>query len=251
MSLGESVAMIVFDVETTGHGIHQSDVIQLSAVANTFPIKSNFDMTCNLFFRSDQEINWFMSQKTGFSELFNETRLRTSPTFAESIHFFFQFITQVSIKFQRDRVWLAGHKIFSSDLLVLHAHCKREGINLAQQLEQVTVEACLDTLRLAQQIWPAVKEKGLEPLYERISNKKIGETTWDTPWQDADSKEVCIFSWHDARGDVMANQALLEHEDFKSCLVSGAQSGIHRRASLSVRGKTRRQSDWSQPLTSA
>ena len=136
--LDGDVVLVVFDIETTGHGLETADIIQIAASAVAFP-RSCEAMHFNAFCGTPQSLNWVMNNKEGFAELFTPDLLRTSPPLEAAITDLLTWIAQAKTHFNLDRVWLAGHKIFSSDLVAVSWQSERIGLDIKQRLLDVGV----------------------------------------------------------------------------------------------------------------
>ena len=237
----DPVLLVVFDIETTAQGLYSSDVIQLAAVAHTIG-GADVDMVCelskspwpereskdsfNAFCRTRQTVSWHMRNNApGFSDLFNDDRLQNrfnilslhgwfscsrayvsacSPSFEDGFDTFVAWVESAKARHGVDRVWLGGHKIFSSDLPALHAQFVRLGSSLADACTRIGVEAALDSHAIAKDVFSgdaAPRSFALESLFAQTVTPGV-----------TDSKGFIAretnFAWHDARGDVRANLAL-------------------------------------------
>jgi len=204
--------IIVLDIETTANGPYSSDIIQLAAMAVSFPDRElniqKPDFNFNMFCKTKQKIGWVMAKKPGFRQVFSDSVLNSSPSFPHQIGLFFDWISELNAALTPEQLFLAGHKINSSDLLCLQHQCESLGIPFEDKLKEVGVVGCIDTFVLAKGIpaLAALPKLGLEELHLSLLEKDI--------------KSASTFHAHDARGDVHANAALLFVPAFRDAISS-------------------------------
>ena len=121
------------------------------------------------------------------------------------------------------RLWLGGHKIFSSDLPAIHAAFARLDGSFADECAELGVEAAVDSLTLAKRVLTGEQKPprfGLEPLFAwTLQSNAVTTAHVDSTGLIARHTQ---FNAHDARGDVRANMALLLHPSFRGAITGVA-----------------------------
>lgn len=110
--------------------------------------------------------------------VFNQTLCYHSHSFVDVMDHFRDWLRNIARQHRLEgKVWLCGHKVFSSDALNLFSQFRRHQFDFPAWLSDVGVEAWIDTHHLATHLIPSLKgvALGLQSLHERYMGSKIGE----------------------------------------------------------------------------
>jgi len=100
-------------------------------------------------------------------------------------------INQLKSNSKLDKVWIVGHNVISSDMLVLYSQCKRESVDYGKYLQSLGVEGIIDTLKIARTLNSSSEGVGLAHLYKKYTGRELDDA-------------------HDALADAKATATLLK-----------------------------------------
>ncbi|CAN9513988.1 unnamed protein product [Ophioblennius macclurei] len=157
--MSDDKALVFFDLETTGFGIAECDVIQVAAVHE----ENVFDV----YILPSQPIHEGASKVTGLTvqdgQLFHHGELKTTTPLLEALKSFITFVQS----FKRP-VLLVGHNAHRFDTPILSRVLEQN--QLLDQFQEV-VSGTLDTLSLSEDLYPDLESHKQESLVNHFLKK--------------------------------------------------------------------------------
>ena len=185
--------VICFDIEHTGHGPYQSDVLSIAANASILDAeKKSLTIVPQFGFKTDVYTTKDVSQHcpTAVKAYFTPEVRRNGRAFSVVINAMFDLICKTKQAFCLSSVWLVGHDVYKSEAAVLDAQCARNNIDFAALLAAAGVTVWVDTLQLAR-LQPQLADldsKSLGSIYLRLFSAEL-ESAHDAK-SDADATQV-------------------------------------------------------------
>ena len=113
---------------------------------------------------------------------------------------------------QIDKIWIAGHNVIASDMLVLYAQCKREKIVFGDYLRSLGVEGIIDTLKIARLLPGSSEGVGLGYLYKKYTGSEFADAHDALADAKATAKLLSkLLQIKDAAVDVYSLDSVVEH----------------------------------------